>query len=338
MDNPSPAYVEVSPLEVKDEDAKSAWIEPQPTISHWRLVPTSIGFTAAYAYVSLRFCISEMFAGESHALALKVSAGINIALVTLFLWSYVSAAATTAGRMPALKEPEEETDPQSRWFCKTCNIMKPLRTHHCRRCNRCVLKMDHHCFWINNCVGLHNMKYFYLTLVYGTLGTAYMLIIYLMRWASVFVYHIPIRWPEAAALLVSTAFIVAHVSTIAYLLGFHSFLLAKDRTSVEHRCCKGVKPGCDHDKGMRKNIEETFGSVSGFLLFPFPVQPILCSQEERDDLRELCELYGDHKFALPYFERMYTLRSKQSASSSMSSVSAVSTAMDLEDMDQAMGK
>jgi hypothetical protein len=30
-------------------------------------------------------------------------------------------------------------------YCKTCEIVKPYRTHHCRACGTCVLRYDHHC-------------------------------------------------------------------------------------------------------------------------------------------------------------------------------------------------
>ena len=45
-------------------------------------------------------------------------------------------------------------------FCKKCQFIKPLRTHHCSVCNKCVMLMDHHCMWTNNCIGLHNYKQF----------------------------------------------------------------------------------------------------------------------------------------------------------------------------------
>lgn len=42
--------------------------------------------------------------------------------------------------------------------------------HHCKICNKCVLKMDHHCPWIMNYVGHANQKYFFLFLLYATIG------------------------------------------------------------------------------------------------------------------------------------------------------------------------
>ena len=52
-------------------------------------------------------------------------------------------------------------------FCKKCNFVKPLRTHHCSVCNKCIILMDHHCMWTNNCIGLHNYKHFIQLCGYG---------------------------------------------------------------------------------------------------------------------------------------------------------------------------
>ena len=58
--------------------------------------------------------------------------------------------------------------------CKSCNIIKPARTHHCSVCDSCVFCMDHHCPWVNNCVGLHNQRYFLLFIFYLWVGVSYM--------------------------------------------------------------------------------------------------------------------------------------------------------------------
>ncbi|XP_042214404.1 palmitoyltransferase ZDHHC16A-like isoform X2 [Homarus americanus] len=59
--------------------------------------------------------------------------------------------------------------------CKKCIAPKSPRTHHCSVCNRCILKMDHHCPWLNNCVGHFNHRYFFMYMVYMTLGTVFIM-------------------------------------------------------------------------------------------------------------------------------------------------------------------
>jgi len=46
-------------------------------------------------------------------------------------------------------------------FCKTCNIIRPLRTSHCKMCNTCIERFDHHCPWTGTCIGRRNYKFFY---------------------------------------------------------------------------------------------------------------------------------------------------------------------------------
>ncbi|XP_050421560.1 palmitoyltransferase ZDHHC16 isoform X2 [Adelges cooleyi] len=59
--------------------------------------------------------------------------------------------------------------------CKKCDSPRPPRTHHCSVCNKCILKMDHHCPWLNNCVGFYNHRYFFLYMVYMTLGSLFLI-------------------------------------------------------------------------------------------------------------------------------------------------------------------
>jgi hypothetical protein len=132
--------------------------------------------------------------------------------------------------------------------------------------------MDHHCFWINNCVGLGNMKYFFLTLVYGFCGCAFMVLMMAARWYSL-AFGAKDPKPtdvECVILALATAGSFIHAGTVGYLLAFHAYLLYKGRTSVEHRCCKGEKPGCNFDNGPRANLEENLGFARSAWCLPVP--------------------------------------------------------------------
>ena len=61
------------------------------------------------------------------------------------------------GQIPEIFKNEGEIKKK---FCKTCQIYKPLRSHHCNRCDNCVEIYDHHCSFINSCIGKNNYKYF----------------------------------------------------------------------------------------------------------------------------------------------------------------------------------
>lgn len=107
------------------------------------------------------------------------------------IFHYVMAVITPAGH-PS----ESSFQVEAVSMCAKCISPKPPRTHHCSICNRCILKMDHHCrtftnfvkaslvfsnvfsfkAWLNNCVGYANHRYFFLYMLYTTIGCLFLII------------------------------------------------------------------------------------------------------------------------------------------------------------------
>jgi len=46
-------------------------------------------------------------------------------------------------------------------YCKTCNLIRDIRTFHCNTCGLCIEKHDHHCSYLSNCVGVYNYRKFF---------------------------------------------------------------------------------------------------------------------------------------------------------------------------------
>jgi hypothetical protein len=58
-------------------------------------------------------------------------------------------------------------------YCKSCEGLKPPRSHHCSICGRCVMRMEHHCPWVGRCVGHQNYRFFYQFLAYTVIALQY---------------------------------------------------------------------------------------------------------------------------------------------------------------------
>tara|TARA_B110000208_G_scaffold151430_2_gene182928 strand:- start:943 stop:2157 length:1215 start_codon:yes stop_codon:yes gene_type:complete len=178
-------------------------------------------------------------------------------------------------------------------FCATCEVFKPPRAHHCTPCNACVLEMDHHCIWINNCVGRDNHKLFYLVVFYAFVATSALLALYVVRWVAHALAVLRVDAAAASALfggIGATAFrlsitemvalgaaclcALAFIAFTGHLLIFHSFLIARGRTNVEHTCCKGAHPGCNYDRGLGVNLQHVFGSAACAGAWLLPLDPL----------------------------------------------------------------
>lgn len=96
-------------------------------------------------------------------------------------------------------------------------------------CSRCVLRMDHHCPWVGNCVGMYNHKYFLMFLFHAMMGCAIAAIVMVHNCFYVSIRQFNSNAHYLAVMIVSGALIFS----LGGLLGFHSYLLATNNSTLE---------------------------------------------------------------------------------------------------------
>lgn len=123
------------------------------------------------------------------------------------------------------------------WYCKTCNIWRPPRSHHCRVCDSCIETQDHHCVWLNNCVGRRNYRYFFAFVSSGTILGLF-LIAATMTHLGLYAHREHVSFGKAIQKYGSTfaAFLYGLVATPypLSLWGYHLFLMARGETTREY--------------------------------------------------------------------------------------------------------
>ncbi len=78
----------------------------------------------------------------------------------------------------------QSADGKAAHTCRTCRIVRPLRSKHCAVCGRCVKLLDHHCILINNCVGLRNRHAFIMFLTVALSTHLYYLWVTVSCWSE----------------------------------------------------------------------------------------------------------------------------------------------------------
>lgn len=117
-------------------------------------------------------------------------------------------------------------------MCGICNAPKPSRTHHCSTCKRCFLKMDHHCVWLDNCVGYGNYKFFFCLLFWATFMCGFIFGATLEVLIQQLVYS-QLEGVSVVWLILTILSFALGLSTLM-LLGYHSYLISKGMTTIEH--------------------------------------------------------------------------------------------------------
>ena len=117
-------------------------------------------------------------------------------------------------------------------MCGICNAPKPPRTHHCSTCQRCFLKMDHHCVWLDNCVGYGNYKFFFCLLFWATFMCGFIFGATLEVLIQQLVYN-DLQGVSVVWLIMTILSFALGLSTVM-LLVYHSYLISKGMTTIEH--------------------------------------------------------------------------------------------------------
>lgn len=164
-------------------------------------------------------------------------------------------------------------------YCETCQVYKPIRTHHCRRCNQCTLKMDHHCAWVNNCIGFRNHKFFIQTLVLAWVGCILVITFSVLRTA---LHPFKIDSDDhdfVKEIIYVIIFGVSNICALTQLFSlsgmviFHLYLVSHNMTHVEYICCKGMAASCRFNRGIMFNLRELFGKYFFLAFVPYYVPP-----------------------------------------------------------------
>lgn len=152
-------------------------------------------------------------------------------------------------------------------YCVHCNVFKPDRAHHCSSCHECVLQMDHHCpFTGNSCVGFLNRKFFMLFLYYATLSCT---LVATLTPGAILTHLVKLDdKPTSHALvwiilvLMGYLFCLLHAVALAPFSLFHTYLVLKNRTTIENQ--ELASPLHNDvlrrmDRGWLNNWKATFG-------------------------------------------------------------------------------
>ncbi|NWX97529.1 ZDH13 Palmitoyltransferase, partial [Nothoprocta ornata] len=72
----------------------------------------------------------------------------------------------------------------SRAFCTSCLVKKPLRSIHCLACDSCIARYDQHSLWFGQCIGVGNHRYYVSFLLFLSLTGVWLLYGTLLYWSN----------------------------------------------------------------------------------------------------------------------------------------------------------
>ncbi|KAG2375116.1 hypothetical protein C9374_010120 [Naegleria lovaniensis] len=165
-------------------------------------------------------------------------------------------------------------------ICERCWIRKPDRAHHCRQLNCCVLRMDHFCPWFNNCIGFYNHKYFFLFLVWISIGGLFAVLTMSKTLFNALKLQGTAKYAVISILQLNQIwiYIISFCFGFAMLFfaGYHLKLILFNTTTIEsmekerrlydqHKCHP-------YDIGVLNNVKSILGNNPLLWLSPFHVE------------------------------------------------------------------
>uniref|UniRef100_A0A4W6CWE4 Palmitoyltransferase n=1 Tax=Lates calcarifer TaxID=8187 RepID=A0A4W6CWE4_LATCA len=253
-----------------------------------------------YAYV-VELCVYVESLGISYLVIFHI-------FLTMFIWSYWKtiwskpAGPSKAFALPRaekeLYEREERAETQQEIlkkvarnlpvytrtagrairYCDNCQVIKPDRLF--SKCTHCIFKIHHskvlsHVFpkgadMVNNCVGFSNYKYFVLFLAYASLYCVVICATVIQYFIKFWTKQLPDTHAKFHILFLFFVAALFFISILS-LLGYHLWLVGKNRTTIEAFRAPVFANGPDKNGfslGFSRNVAEVFGDQAKYWFFP----------------------------------------------------------------------
>ena len=156
-------------------------------------------------------------------------------------------------------------------------VWKLKHSHFCKVCKHTVPYMDHHCPFTGNCIGIENFSYFFLGLLYGTVGLGYGLALSLpyfveCKLTSTLWYfglgaereqskvcdelkeHLQLFFPVLGGFCVSTIMLLLHITLLLADLSTYDVLKSFGRLPVMRFALQRIKGGKFGDSDSKLNV------------------------------------------------------------------------------------
>uniref|UniRef100_A0A4W6CW02 Palmitoyltransferase n=1 Tax=Lates calcarifer TaxID=8187 RepID=A0A4W6CW02_LATCA len=144
-------------------------------------------------------------------------------------------------------------------YCDNCQVIKPDRCHHCSTCEM-----------VNNCVGFSNYKYFVLFLAYASLYCVVICATVIQYFIKFWTKQLPDTHAKFHILFLFFVAALFFISILS-LLGYHLWLVGKNRTTIEAFRAPVFANGPDKNGfslGFSRNVAEVFGDQAKYWFFP----------------------------------------------------------------------